>query len=270
MTPNVLSPPLVFAALMVIASSARSEVRINELMAANDSTIADELGEYDDWFEIINTGQAPATLLGIYASDGIDDSLERAFPDTTLEAGAVLLVWADSDPEQGSLHTNFKLSGSGESVVLWDSFATVVDSVTFGAVGADTSYARMPDGDGPWMIDATASPGELNDPSDVDLPGAPDRLTGTLSIGVPAPNPFNPFTVVPIKLTSDASGLDVVVHDLAGRRIRSLHTGPAPAGTHVFSWDGSDTGGRTVPSGAYLVIARTTEAVATIRIVLAK
>ena len=37
---------------------------VNEIMAVNDSTIADEAGEYDDWFEIYNAGEESVRLEG--------------------------------------------------------------------------------------------------------------------------------------------------------------------------------------------------------------
>ena len=38
---------------------------INEIMAANDQTEADEYGEFDDWIEIYNNGDESINLLGI-------------------------------------------------------------------------------------------------------------------------------------------------------------------------------------------------------------
>lgn len=252
------------------AGAADADLRINELMAANDSTITDEFGEYDDWFEVINTGPSPISLSGFFASDGVADSLDWAFPDTALGPGDVLLVWADNDGEQGPLHAGFKLSGAGEALVLWDSMAAIVDSVTFGAIGADTSYARMPDGDGPWMLDVTPTPGELNDPSDIGLPAAPGSPGPVLRVGNASPNPFNPHTLIPVELLRGAPELVVSIHDLAGRRVRLLHRGPKPAGRHHFAWDGTNSLGHGVASGAYLVTVRSQDHIATTRIILAK
>ena len=35
------------------------DIRINELMASNATTIQDESGEFEDWIELYNTGQGP-------------------------------------------------------------------------------------------------------------------------------------------------------------------------------------------------------------------
>jgi hypothetical protein len=43
------------------------------------------------------------------------------------------------------------------------------------------------------------------------------------------------------------------VHDVAGRRIRSLASGWLGAGAHSLAWDGTDASGRSVGSGVYFV-----------------
>jgi len=43
------------------------------------------------------------------------------------------------------------------------------------------------------------------------------------------------------------------VHDVAGRRVRTLIAGPLAAGTHTFTWDRRDALGRRVASGVYFV-----------------
>lgn len=47
--------------------------------------------------------------------------------------------------------------------------------------------------------------------------------------------------------------LRVAVYDVAGRLVRSLRPGPAPAGTSPLVWDGRDRQGRRVPAGVYLL-----------------
>ena len=42
---------------------------INEIMASNDQTIADEFGEFDDWIEIYNNGNQSINLFGYHLSD---------------------------------------------------------------------------------------------------------------------------------------------------------------------------------------------------------
>ena len=61
-------------------------------------------------------------------------------------------MWADEDGKQNGLHANFKLSASGESLILLDDKQYQVDKVTFGAQQSDISYARIPNGTGPFTF----------------------------------------------------------------------------------------------------------------------
>ena len=47
---------LFFLATLLILDSTRSQVVLNEFMSSNNSTIADEDGEYSDWIEMYNAG----------------------------------------------------------------------------------------------------------------------------------------------------------------------------------------------------------------------
>ncbi len=77
-------------------------VRINEFMASNGSTLADEDGDFEDWIELVNVGGEAVNLQGWGLSDDADDPFRWTFPDTVLPPGAILLVWAsgkDRAPE---------------------------------------------------------------------------------------------------------------------------------------------------------------------------
>lgn len=136
---------------------------INELMAVNNSTIADSTGEFEDWIELWNPGPNPVSTGGFHISDDFSTP-DWALPDTTLPVGGYLLLWIDSEPGEGRWHANFGLSGTGDEAVLVYSMPTgfaLVDSVTFPAQEPDTSYARFPDG-GAWMQDPTPTPVAAN------------------------------------------------------------------------------------------------------------
>jgi hypothetical protein len=65
------------------------------------------------------------------------------------------------------------------------------------------------------------------------------------------PNPFNPRTVLAFELDQPATG-ELVIHDLAGRRVATLASGTFAVGPHRVTWLGADDGGRSVPSGVYV------------------
>ena len=132
--------------------SVTGDLVINELMQVNTSTAADQDGEYDDWIELHNNTNSDIPLLGFYLSDN-SNNLKWAFPDTFIVANGYLIIWADENGSETGLHANFKLSGSGEQLALYDSTnAIVIDEVIFGAIPADMGYARVPNGTGPFVI----------------------------------------------------------------------------------------------------------------------
>lgn len=120
--------------------SVNGNIVINEFMSDNETTIADGNGEYDDWIELFNNGDQPISLSGYFLSDDGNNLDKWAFPDTTIEANDYLTIWADKDEEQGSLHTNFKLSASGESIYLVNSSGNVVDEIIFREQKQDLSF----------------------------------------------------------------------------------------------------------------------------------
>lgn len=64
------------------------------------------------------------------------------------------------------------------------------------------------------------------------------------------PNPFNPATTVPYRL-STGSDVQLTVHDALGRRVATLASGHRPAGDHAAIWDGRDENGARLASGVY-------------------
>lgn len=131
----------------------KSLVVINELMASNSSTVADQDGEYDDWVELYNMGGSAYDLSGHFLTDNHKRKTKWRFPAGTSIAGnGFLIVWCDGDTLQAGLHTNFSLSAAGEELLLVSPEGTVLDEVYFGPQVTDRSYARVPDGTGPFSI----------------------------------------------------------------------------------------------------------------------
>lgn len=130
-------------------------VVINELMSSNTATVADEAGEFDDWIELYNKSSNAIDLSGYHLSDNPDKHGKWTFlQGTVIGANGYLIVWADEDSSQGPLHANFKLSSTGESLIFSAPDKTVLDSLTFPEVPADMGYARVPNGTGPFVIQA--------------------------------------------------------------------------------------------------------------------
>jgi hypothetical protein len=147
---------------------------INEFMASNNSEsgIADPQGDFDDWLEIYNFGDTDIELLGFYLSDDIDNHNVWQFPDITIDAGGYLVVWADRDIDHTpGLHADFRLSADGDEIALFDTYGTLIDSVTFTDQVANISYGRWPDANIDWRFFATPTPGAQNENAYIDFVG---------------------------------------------------------------------------------------------------
>jgi hypothetical protein len=83
------------------------------------------------------------------------------------------------------------------------------------------------------------------------------------------PNPFNP--IVQLELEVPRSGqARLLIRDLRGRTIVRLFDGHLHEGTHIWTWDGRDSGGAPVASGAYLAVFEAARAQVSRKILLAK
>lgn len=118
------------------------KIFINEIMAANEATIQDENGDYDDWFELYNAGNSNVNLNGFLFKN--EDKLFRLESDAILTAGSYILIWCDEDST--GIHTNFSFSDVADKLVVFDQDNKLVDLVEFSDQNTDISYGRIPDG----------------------------------------------------------------------------------------------------------------------------
>ena len=103
------------------ARPAAAQFAITEFMAANNVTLNDEDGDNSDWIEIQNQGAASASLAGWYLTDTTNNLVKWQFPATNLPPSGYLVVFASEKNRRtpgAPLHTNFKLSASGEYLAL--------------------------------------------------------------------------------------------------------------------------------------------------------
>ena len=239
-------------------------VFINEILADNESVWQDpdEPGEFPDWIEIYNPGPGVVDLGGRYLSDGLGNPTKfQIGHGITIPAGGFLVFYADGDPQQGPLHTNFRLSKNGESVRLFDIDAAdnqPLDARTFGPQAADRSLGRCPDGSDAWTPFAIPSPGAANGPcgalpviSSVAhtplFPTVSDRVTVTAEIGE------GRAAITATLWYSDGVGFVAVPMASAGGTVYSATIPARPDGTLVTYYvQAGDRRGVAVtdPSGA--------------------
>jgi len=141
-----------------------SAVRINEFMALNSTTLQDSDGVYSDWIEIYNSSASAVNLLNWSLTDDSTDIAKWKFPAVSLPANSFLLVFAsgkDISIAGRQLHTNFKLSGSGEFLGLFDADGNAVSVFDPAFPEQKTDIAFAYDGSN-YVFTAMPTPGTTN------------------------------------------------------------------------------------------------------------
>ncbi len=210
------------------------QLLINEFMASNDAAVSDaedngsgDGSPYDDWFEIYNAGPDAVDIGGMYVTDNTDDLTMHQIPEghavqTTIQPGGFLVIWADSEPDQGPLHAAFALSGGGESIALVEANGRIIiDSYQYTAQQTDFSFGRQPDGSDNWFAFATSTPGASNNGASQNLPPVISQIKIT-------PDPVDPGVTVTISALVKDSNLSTVAlnygpaGDLSGQTAMTL------------------------------------------------
>ena len=112
-----LSRVFVFLAFFLFAYKVVASPRLTELMAGNESSIADEDGDFSDWIEIHNSETSSVDLSGWHLTDDDDDLAKWKFPETVIQPGEFLVIFASGKDKRvpgAELHANFQLSSDGE------------------------------------------------------------------------------------------------------------------------------------------------------------
>jgi len=183
----ILSIALLLVALTSIGTLASctgsSSVIINELMADNKYTIQSDQGNYTDWIELYNTADDAIAVGGMFLTDNLTTYRWQFPSNTTIQAHGYLLVWADDNFRLGGLHTNFKLDANGETIGLYATDGSLMDSVAFGKQITDISYGRTVDGGSNFVYITEPTPGEANKGNTALIDAEPLIIVGVLAVG---------------------------------------------------------------------------------------
>jgi spore coat protein CotH/roadblock/LC7 domain-containing protein len=213
-----------------------TDVVINEIMANNNSGEIDEAGENEDWIELYNKGTQSANLTDYFLTDNTTNLTKWQLPDNTILAvNDYLIIWADEDSTQGSLHANFKLSSSGEAVTLLNNQGLIADQVIYEAQQSDMGFARIPNGVG-FFIEHTPTFSMFNEYVSVGEISSEGRL-------VAYPNPTE--EVIMIKTNMTFSRIDIV--NVMGTLVytstvsqRSIDMSDLASGQYIVRCTGTD------------------------------
>lgn len=229
------------------------ELYINEFMASNQEAHTDPTGASSDWFEIYNAGSEDVDLAGLFLTDNSNLPVKWQIPygspeETTVGASNYVIFYADESTDNGPMHTNFKLSASGEFLGLStqsESKLYWLDSLHFNTQATNISEGRYPDGSDSWMAMETYTPGASNE---VTISQLEEEMEQVLQLDI-FPNPV--AERLNIRLTcSNASEAQAfaAIYDLTGKICLE---------TAIDGWSNGYTGGINVsalPSGIYLLV----------------
>ena len=155
----LLSGILLTSASAMMAQGAKN-IRINEVLTNNTTSIQDEYGQREAWIELENTSFTTYNVRGMYFTTdrsvldpnmSVPERIKRmsVIPsgDTRTQIGGRqhLVFYCNSTPAQGKLHLSLKVPMSEP---LWIGFyngnaTELIDSVSVPALAADQSFARQ-------------------------------------------------------------------------------------------------------------------------------
>ncbi len=239
------------------------DLYINEFMASNDAAFPGPQGDFPDWIEIYNAGLEDVMLGGYYLSDDLVDpeklfQIPDTYPDSvTVPAGGFIVFYANSDPDWSVRNLNFKLSGGGEQIGLWNPDQMFVDSLTYGEQIADTSYGRYTDGTENWYMMPDFTPGEAN-----RYVNSINEIVVVESNGYP--NPFTYQLNIDFKLT-ETDQVTIRVYNTIGMLVAELQNSVLAAGNHQVKWDASN-----MPTGQYFYSIQTSKTITTQKVMKVK
>jgi hypothetical protein len=171
---GIILAAMLLTCAMAGSSFAQSTVLMNEVYAAG---VPGNL----DWIEIYNAGGTPVNISGykIYDIGGTTGKDKKPFPSGTVIPAYGFFVIV-TDTATTGLNDKFGLSGtSGETVWLENGAGTIIDSVAFPPLGADTSYARRTNGSATWVKLSPTTKGVTNSQvvmNEVYAAGVPGNL----------------------------------------------------------------------------------------------
>ena len=260
----------IMASFAIDPDTPADPIVINEINYNSDGTF-----DPGDWIELHNIRDYPVDVSEWCLSDE-DHDHGFVFPGNTIISphGYLVLCRTSSDfhalfPEVDNYigDLGFGLSGAGGLIELCDDSGHVVDSLVY---DDDAPWPTEPDGNGPtlellnptfdnalaqsWVASLYhGTPGRMNRAAATTL--VEITVTSTLpevfSLSQNHPNPFNAQTILTYDVAK-AGTVRLLIYTLTSQHIRTLADGEHPAGSYSVIWDGRDSVGREVASGAYL------------------
>ncbi len=213
-------------------------IKINELVLLNTSGATDELGEIEPWIELYNTRDLDFTLIGYFLTNDSLDVFKWEIPQgTKIPKQAYQIIWMDGDVDQGLLHCSFELDPNGGDLWLVNQDGEIQDHIMYGPQETDMSLARVPDGDGDFVVQSNTFNsnnewlnGLSQAESDLDLLLFPNPCSAQLQIKS-LNAPLQRYTIF------DANGRLIVTGQMKGQEFVDVTNWPS--GLYLFKSDKS-------------------------------
>lgn len=155
----------ILSVLLFLTFAAKSQVLINEVMAANATSYMETTYyNFPDWIELYNNGSTNVLLSNYYISDDVTFLKKWRLPATFLYVNKYYILYCDK--VASGQHTNFGLDTDKETLILSDNNGKIIDSVTYKKQKmVDVSYGRDHSLYNWWFWCTTPTPGTENIPS---------------------------------------------------------------------------------------------------------
>lgn len=235
--------------ILIVETPLTAQLFINEFMASNGNTIADEDGDYEDWLEIYNSGTETVNLQGYGLSDNPGNPYKWVFPEAKIEPGAWMVVWTSGKNKTVTgfpLHTGWSISAGGEDLVLTHPDGTVTDLIPGIAVPRDVSYGRSPDGSSTLYFFTEATPGMANlstpytgilDDPIISVVKEPDQ---SYSVSITHPNPQVDIHYSTNGRNPDINSIlyqgEVTISELPKDTLMHIRPTPVEIGIENYGW----------------------------------
>jgi len=135
-------------------SQSTSDLRINEVLAVNDSNYIDDYGQRSGWIEIFNSAYNTVDIGGMYlTNDPVNPTkyyIPQGDPITKIPPRNYLVFFADDVATRGILHLNFTLIQTDYLALYSSNGKTLIDAIKLGPQKSNVSYGRLTDGNHKW------------------------------------------------------------------------------------------------------------------------
>ncbi|MBQ9560771.1 MAG: OadG family protein [Prevotella sp.] len=157
------------AAYLMTYGQGANNIRLNEVMINNQTSLQDEFGDHCPWVEIVNTAFSTYNIRGMFiTTDRTVLNKELTVPQrmsrmsiipngdsrTNLTAKQHIVFFLNSNPTKGTLHLDANVNSNTPIwIALYDGNAIdLIDSVTVPVMRTNCSYARKSDGASTWVV----------------------------------------------------------------------------------------------------------------------